>query len=759
MTLRDAFMSKVAAATLVAGLAYGGAALAQETPAAGVTPQEATTLTSNLSVTFDPLIPYGALGGLGAMALLLSGWAASRRMQGWPLRTAFASVSLLALANPEILIEERQSLTTEVAVVVDRSPSQTIGNRNAVTAAMQEELLERLRAMPGVNVRLVEAGGAAQGPVDGTHVFSALETAFADVPPERVGGTFVLTDGQVHDVPGSAPAQLGGAPVHVLVSGSEAERDRRIVMESAPLYGVVDEDLTFRFRVVDSGVVPGAGAPVRVTISADGRVLETRDVTPGEISEFTMKVPHGGPNLIEMQAAALEGELTEVNNRVAATVEGVRDRLRVLLVSGQPTFAERTLRNLLKSDPALDLIHFTILRPADKQDGTPTSELALIAFPTQELFEQKLEEFDLIVFDRVQQQGIIYPHYFGNIARYIQNGGAMMVVSGPEYAFNTSIYNTPLRESFPAAPAGRVIEAPFRPEISDLGRRHPVTRDLAPPEGETPDWGRWFRQVEVRGVTGHAVMEGSGDRPLLVLRRQGEGRVAHLLSDSLGLWSRGFEGGGPYADLMQRTAHWLMGEYDLEEEALRLTADRGGEITIERQTMSDTSAPVTLIAPSGRSETVTLQQAAPGLFRATVPATEMGTYRVEQGGKFAFTNVGPANPQEFIDPRSTTEVLAPIAEQTGGLVARMAGDSGVLSVPAVRARDTGTQMTGADWAGVRMTEASVLKSASQYPLLSGLMGLALVLGALSLAWYREGDGKFLPEKKTGRGGPGGPAPG
>lgn len=760
MALRDAFVSKAAAAALAVGLTYGGAAFAQEAPQAEPITSgapAATTLTvSSQSLTFNPLIPYEAIGGLGALALLLAAYGAARRQQGWPLRAAFATAAIVVLANPEITLEERQPLSTEVAVVVDRSPSQSIGGRASDTAAMQEQLLAQLRSLPGVNVRLVEAGGGTEGPVDGTRVFSALETALADVPPERVGGTFILSDGQVHDAPSSPPAQLGGAPVHVMLSGDPAERDRRIVLENPPLYGVVDEDLTLNFRIVDSGVVPGAEGPVRVTISADGRMLETRDVTPGETVSMTMKIPHGGPNLIELQAAPLAGELTEVNNRVAASVQGIRDRMRVLLVSGRPTYAERTLRNLLKSDPALDLVHFTILRPVDKQDGTPTSELALIAFPSQEVFQDKLNEFDLVIFDRYQQQGIIDFRYFNNLTRYVREGGAMMVVSGPEYAFGTSLFNTPLRDILPAAPSGRVTEAPFRPELSDAGQRHPVTRDLPDPEAETP-WGRWFRQVEVGQVTGDTLLEGAGNRPLLVLRRQGEGRVALLLSDSIGLWSRGFEGGGPYAELLQKTAHWLMREHDLEEEALRLTADRG-EITIERQTMADTAAPVTLIAPSGQSQTVTLEQAAPGLFRASIPAAEVGTYRVEQGDKFAFTSVGPANPREFIDPRATADILAPLAEQTGGLLAWMRANSDRLAAPAVQARDSGEQMAGTNWAGIRMTEASVLQSASRHGL-PGWASLILLAGTLVGAFYREGGGGMPRGLKRDAGGrPGGPAP-
>src|SRR5690606_22035947 len=121
-------------------------------------------------------------------------------------------------------------------------------------------------------------------------------------------------------------------------------------------------------------------------------------------------------------------------------------------------------------------------------------------------------------------------------------------------------------------------------------------------------------------------------------------------------WSRGYEGGGPHVDLLRRLAHWLMKEPDLEEEALRAAA-RGDQITIERQTMAETTTPVTLVSPSGESQTLTLAAVEPGLWRTTVSASEVGLYRVEQDEKRPFAHVGSTNPQELIAARSTAEKL------------------------------------------------------------------------------------------------------
>ena len=149
----------------------------------------------------------------------------------------------------------------------------------------------------------------------------------------------------------------------------------------------------------------------------------------------------------------------------------MRDRLRVLLVSGEPHAGERTWRNLLKSDASVDLVHFTILRPPEKQDGVPVTELSLIAFPTRELFLDKIDEFDLIIFDRYKRRGILPAIYLDNVRQYVENGGAVLIAgrAGLRQRRTRSIARRWPR-ILPGAPTGRVIEEAFVPTITDIGR-------------------------------------------------------------------------------------------------------------------------------------------------------------------------------------------------------------------------------------------------------------------------------------------------
>ncbi|MDB5631088.1 MAG: hypothetical protein JWQ51_3428 [Tardiphaga sp.] len=681
-------------------------------------------------IVFAPLVPTLVLWiGLAAVvviaALLLVG-----RTRGTLVRVAALALILLALANPSFTREDREPLSSVAAVVIDKSPSQNFGERTKETAQAQEQLVARLKEIKGLDVRVVDAG-QADGETDGTRLFGALSSALSDVPTDRVAGAFLITDGRVHDIPANAAALGFSAPVHALITGRKDERDRRIAVTAAPRFGIVGQNQTIAYRLDDQGVT---GERARVVVRRDGDVIAERTLLSGETVNVDVNIKHPGQNIVEIEASPLQDELTLVNNRAVVAIEGVRDKLRVLLVSGEPHSGERTWRNLLKSDASIDLVHFTILRPPEKQDGTPINELSLIAFPTRELFQQKINEFQLIIFDRYARQGVLPISYFDNIARYVRNGGAVLVSAGPDYASSTSIWRTPLDSVLPAEPVG-VTEKPFYAHLSDVGKRHPVTRGLEGSASEPPKWSRFFRSIETRNATTPPVMTGADGKPLLFLARYGEGRVSLLLSDHIWLWARGYEGGGPHLDLLRRMSHWLMKQPDLDEEALRLQV-QGRDLVVLRQTMADAVAPVTLTSPSGTAKQLTLSDSEPGLWRASVAADELGLWQATDGSLKALINVGPTNPREFSEVTSTVDALKPLAQVTGGDVVRIA-DTGAVAVPRVVPVRATSVFRGDGWMGVRMRDASVVRGVGVLPVFAGLIGLLLLLGAFAATWLRE----------------------
>jgi hypothetical protein len=683
----------------------------------------------NWSFTFEPLIGWTWLALLTVPVAALVLWGLVTGQRGAWLRLAAMAALVLALVNPVLLDEEREPLPSVVALIVDRSQSQEIGERRETTDLALEAMQEQLARSDRFDVRVVETGHAdAADDRTETRLFGALDSAFRDVAPSRIGGAVMITDGQVHDIP-EAPSFSG--PLHALITGEADEFDRRIRFERAPRFGIVDRPIEMSYRVLSTEDNPTG--PVEVTVRVNGEHVVRQTATIGQETRVDIVVPNAGRNIVELEFPVAEGELTQTNNRTIAIVDGVRENLRVLLVSGEPHAGERTWRNLLKSDASVDLVHFTILRPPEKQDGTPIHELSLIAFPTRELFVDRINDFDLIIFDRYQHRDVLPILYYDYIAEYVQNGGALLIAAGPEYAGNQSISRTPLMASLPAMPTGEVVEQAFFPRLTDQGERHPVTRGLEGSGEEPPQWSRWFRQIGVSQPQGDVVMRGADDMPLLLLDRQGEGRVGMLLSDHGWLWARGFEGGGPHVSLYRRMAHWLMKEPELEEE--RLTANaQGMTLEIVRQTMEDEAGEASVTTPGGDVVTVPLAQDGPGVFSGTVETSQIGLYRIANGDLETLAHVGPVNAPEFTDTVSTTERLQPVAEASGGTVRRIAA-GGIPNIVPIR---PGANADGRGWIGLQTTNDSVLRSVSRVPLFAGFLGLGVLLLAFGATWYREG---------------------
>ncbi len=702
------------------------------------------------SIEFAPLVPVPLLWAAGILAAILVAVLLFRRSRGALWRGLALAALLAALTNPTLREEERESLANVALVIVDESTSQALDKRPEQKAAVRADLEKRLANIKNLEVKWVSAAKDEASTGQGTQLFSALNQALTSTPPDRLAGVILITDGQVHDVPKQASALGFDAPVHALLTGTPHEFDRRIETLEAPRYGLVGQSRDIKVAVRQSGKSPSGNAPVTLKIRREGRPDEVRTAALDEPVSIEMPFPHAGTNILEVELETAQGELTPANNRAVIVAEGVRENLRVLLVSGEPHAGERTWRNLLKSDAAVDLVHFTILRPPEKQDGTPINQLSLIAFPTKELFSDKIKDFDLIIFDRYEHRGILQLAYYDNIARYVEgHGGAVLVAAGDDYAGMTSLYRTPLSPILPAAPTGRVLEEPFRAKITEEGFRHPVTQGLTGANAIGPDkpatWGHWFRQAEVRPDRGRVVMEGAENQPLLVLDRKGKGRVALLTSDHAWLWARGYEGGGPHTDLLRRLSHWLMKEPDLEEERLIASA-RGLKLTVERRTLEDTVSPVTISGPGGERTEVALEKERPGVWKTTVDVKLPGLYKAEtqasSGMLTAVAHAGVVDPREMSEVVATDQKLKPLVEGTGGGVywtrtdATTAGTD--VALPRVSLMSGARVLAGSGWMGLRDREAFVTKGVKLTPMFTGFLALAALLALMAMAWWREG---------------------
>ncbi|MGE5545561.1 MAG: hypothetical protein ACM33T_01590 [Solirubrobacterales bacterium] len=675
-------------------------------------------------IAFAPLLPLPWLVALGLAALAALALAVVRRARGAWLRAIPLMALVLAMANPRLVGEDRQALPDVAVVVVDDSQSQTIGDRRAQTEAALAQLTERLGRQPNLEVR-VERVRSGSGADDGTRLFGALDRVLADVPRKRLAGVVMITDGRVHDVPADAGRQLG-APLHALITGRPGERDRRLAVVTAPGYAMVGKTATVTFRVEEAG---GSGS-ARVAARVDGSPYLTTDVPLNRDASIEVPVRHGGPTVVELDAEPGPQELSLANNRAAISVSGVRDRLKVLLISGEPHAGERTWRNLLKADPAVDLVHFTILRPPEKDDRTPIRELALITFPVRELFEEKLSEFDLVVFDRYRRRGVLNQAYYRNLADYVKAGGAVLAAVGPEFSEPGGLAESPLAEILPALPTGEVVSRAFRPTVSEVGRRHPVTSALPGADG---GWGPWLRQSSVDARRGTTVMTGADGRPLLILDKVGDGRVAQMLSDTIWLWARGYEGGGPHDELLRRLAHWLMKEPELEEESLAAEV-KGDRLEVVRRSLAPPPEAVTVTRPDGSTLRLPIADQGDGRATGSLTIDAPGMWRVEDGERTAIAAAGSVAPLENAEPTATTAVLAPVAEATGGSV-RFLSEGGV---PQVRKVAPEAAAAGRDWIGLAARGDHIVAGVRDIPLLPAALLLVFGLFGLVAAWWREG---------------------
>ena len=682
------------------------------------------------ALRFDPALPWWGLGLLAAVCALVLVPAIVRRARGVVWRALAFAVLLAWLAQPRLVRETRDTLPDIALLVVDESRSMQVGDRAALRDAARSALQQQAARMPDLELRTVVVPEAGR---DGTALFAAANRALADIPRARLSGIVALTDGQVHDMPDTLPS-----PLHALIPAQGEETDRRIRIVEAPSFGVVGRSVTLKVAVDDLGVAR-PGSPARTTVRRDGEAAQVVSVPIGQELSIEVPISRAGPILVELQAEPLPGEVSDINNRVVVAVNGVRDRLRVLLVSGEPHAGERTWRRLLKADPAVDLVHFTILRPPERDDMTPLNELALIAFPVRELFQVKIRDFDLIILDRFQNRGILPPTYLRNIAEYVRAGGGLLLSAGPEFTGATSLAGTALGGVLPARPAGAgVVEGGFRPQVTALGTRHPVTEALPGWRAEgDPAWGQWYRRIGVSasGTAPQQLLEASDGGPLLLLDRVDEGRVAQLLSDQIWLWSRGHNGGGPQAELLRRIAHWLMKEPALEEESLRARiAD--GELRLERRTVQEGPLPdLTVTAPDGTASRLVMESAGAGRGTAATPAEAPGVWQVTDGTRTAFAAAETSNTREIADLRATATVLAPLARTTGGSTRFIAA-----GVPELRRVEAGRDTSGAGWIGLPRRRDHVVTGLDAIPLLPPWAALPLLLGLVVAAWRREGGG-------------------
>jgi hypothetical protein len=678
---------------------------------------------------FEPILPWPVLGLLavwGGVALVLYVLAGGKAPI---LRGLALGVVLFGLCGPSNVQEVRSPLKDVVAILIDRSESMQLSGRAGGVDSALKGLQQSLGAYPNLEIRVATLKDNASG----TALAASLDQVFADVPNERIAGAILLSDGRFSDGSDGSDAARP-YPLHQILIGAAQEQDRVLTVRGAPKQTPIGEVARVIVRVDDQ--TKTAALTVRVGDDAP----RTMNVPTGEDINIEIPVVQPGSIPIGIEATSVEGEISTANNGAAITLTGVRDRLRVLLVTGEPYAGSRAWRNLLKSDPSVDLVQFTILRSPEEQDFTPTQDLSLIPFPTRELFLDKIDSFDLVVFDRFKRLSVLPDAYLDSVTNWVEGGGAFLMLAGPSEGQNEGVQATPLGRILPIIASGTPIEAPFRPVLTPRGLQHPVSSGLVEP---AKTWGQWLR-VQPSKATGDVLLEGAG-QPLLVLGQAGQGRVAAVMSDQAWLWRRGYDGGGPFDELFRKTAHWLMKEADLEADRLSLSS-LPGQLVIARRSPSAPGA--ASVSGRERAESVALAAVDADLWRGAVKIDNPGLFYVQSGQKSGFIVAGIGNPNEAHDLTADPSALSRFQTKTGGGAVVYVGRDGTGPLPPISRIGKDQKAHGQSLA-LREGRVTTTLFTTSKPLLPAWVYAFLLVAFALFGWWREGRLKVIKPQKTG----------
>lgn len=668
------------------------------------------------AILFEPMLPWWVLLPLCGVIILVGvlNWRFARVMLGLAL--------LMVLSGP---VTEQKTLRPEKDVVVlveDTSPSNDIAPRSDIRAEAAASLRQQLMAMENVEPVVLQTDGNA---ARGSDLFNQIRGRLGSIPQGRLSAVVAITDGALSGIPDASQANLfGNAPLHVISTSAPDLFDRQLLIHRAPSFGLLGKELAATIEVKDT-----RNPTATVTMQVGNRAPEEFTVPTNEKTDLTFTLDRGGSTALRLRTPVMEGELTGRNNQAVKLMTGVRENLNVLLVSGLPHNGTQVIRSLLKSDPAINLVHFTILRTMGKIDPTPDDELALIPFPVQDLFSTDLPKFDLVVFDRYIHRGFIRQEHFRNIIQHVRGGRAMLVLAGPDYNQPFELPATPLQDIMPVKPVGDEQRSLYTPTLSEMGTRHPITEPFSENQGA---WGPFASVLPTQKTRGRTLMQSPNGQPLLVTSTEGDGRVAVWLSNNWWYWSRGIEGGGPQTQLLRRLTHWLMRQPELEERRIDMTIDDDTLRLAYRDVDKVDEMAVTITPPGGEPLEKTLTAA--DNLTTTVPARENGLYSAEtaDGDVIAYAVKGQVRDLEW-RVAANQPPLETLANATGGYY--VPADDATRTT--LRRVGDASRLYGPGWLGLPERNTASLEGTSQKPLIPMPLGLLLILLAIIGTWWLE----------------------
>jgi uncharacterized membrane protein len=754
-------------AALGVGALLSGGALAAEALVALTVRLAAPSATDFNEYRWVMLAPWGrlglALGGAAVIGVVMLSWRATRGASAWRratmigLRTGAAVGALVVFLEPAVELRQVAREPNRIAVLIDDSSSMALAEEGGSPAGSAGRGGEAPGIDPRGSTRLDRARhllaaskdtlatwerdhkidyytfsetlaatslqGLATAKAQGkaTLMRKALDQVRGRYEGRDLAGVIVVSDGAAT---GGFGEDAGDGAIRDFLRSLETRvhtvwAARPGLKDVAVAKVMADEFAFVRTVVRIDAVIRTTGLPARqvpVTLSTDGQPLRQKFVElpagDGDVTvTFEVTPPRVGRYVYEISVPVAEGEAVTSNNTRSFVVRVIRDKIRVLQVAGKPGWDVRALRQMLKSNPNVDLISFFILRTQDSVSLVPNDEMSLIPFPTRELFEHQLPSFDLIILQDFEYLPYGIGDYLENIRSYVDGGGGLAMLGGAASFSSGGYYGTPVAAALPVELYGPFDSGPildtqkFSPQITDAGTLHPVTSLRYSAPDNIAVW-KALPQLEgvnlVAGAKPDATVLATHPRlktkngkpmPVIVAGDYGKGRSLAVTTDTVWRWgfvaaARPGDDGRQYTKFWENSMRWLIQDPDLrnlhvDSDAVEYVPGAPVRVAVRllgRDYQPLPSGEVALVVKRGADPT-RAEQVATAKVRVGDDGTAMhelggltpGVYRVEGRAMIAGRQVDASDiflvregGSELDRPTGDPGTLETIAKATGG---------------------------------------------------------------------------------------------
>ena len=680
-----------------------------------------------MEVNFYPLFSYESTFLISLIFILILALYFYFYLKNFFLRIFIFLILLILVFNP--LINSMRKLHHKDILIVMYDKTQSVIETKKIDQLIKVKKNIKDIIVDEEKLEIVEIEVNNLNNKDGkiqTKIITNVQKAFQKLEKNRVAGVIIVTDGIIHDLD-KIEEDFIDIPIHFFLLGNKNERDRSIITENIPEYAVVGKPIDFMFKIIDENFQEEVSA----SFILDGMQILTKTFITNINHQIKLPINHAGENLLEIKINNHPNEITFANNYKVFKINGIHEKLRVMLISGEPNMGLRNWRNILNSDPSIELLHFTILRPPSKRDLTPVKELALIPFPSQELFSADISKFSLIILDQYTLQGILPKKYLDNIVDYVIGGGAILNISGQEYLSDRSLLNSSLVNILPTRPEEFFI-GPFLPSLTDLGKRHPITNTL---EKDFKDykWGKWFSFIKANKISGQTLMS-ANKYPLLIINEVSQGRVAQILSDQSWVWNKDRENKGPLVELLRNTIHWLLKTPELQENYLNVIKNNNF-ITLNLNSLNEGDTSAIITSPSGENLFVLMKDNKNGSLFGKFESTEYGKFNIKVNDIEKDFFIGITDSKELEKVSSSSFLINSFFEKNKQYLYSITwlGDS----IPKIVKVFNKNNIAGSNWVGLLEKKVQKNDTFINKELINWSLIMPLLLLLLFMCWYRE----------------------